>query len=52
MSTVNTFRIHFGSQHADIHAETPGEAREIFLKDNPKVIIKKVKLLKEGRKRR
>lgn len=46
MSDVNTFRIFYGDFHQDVQAETPTEARKLFLEKRPKTIIKKIKLVR------
>jgi exonuclease VII large subunit len=44
---MTTFRIHHAEGTADITAKTPTAAREMFLRDNPGVIITKIKRVKE-----
>ncbi|MEN5275824.1 hypothetical protein ABE527_02630 [Brucella sp. TWI432] len=46
MSVVNTFRIYYGDFNEDVQAETPTEARKLFLERRPKTIIKKIKLVR------
>ena len=46
---MTTFRIHTRSGETfDIDADTPNEARKIFIARHPKTIIKKVKVVKGG----
>lgn len=43
---MTTFRVHFGSDHIDVSADNPEQARKIAAKSSPAVITK-VKVLKE-----
>jgi hypothetical protein len=44
-----TFRVHYdGGGHVDIEAESPNDAREIFKKRYPRIIVNKVKQVKGG----